>query len=91
MENYEGVAVSFAAYRREAADSPGAVMMLTATYAKLGREEEMRTARNDWFEPSRKRNGRSPTISQTMRSFPFAKAEDRERLESAYRNADVPR
>ncbi len=91
LEKYAEAAVSFEAYRNETADSPGAAEMLTATYAQLGRQKEMQSARKEWFEPSQKRIGRSPTILETMRSFPFAKAEDRERLESAFRKAGVPR
>ena len=91
LEKYDVAAASFEAYRDEAANSPGAAEMLTATYAQLGRQEEMRAARREWFEPSQKRTGRSPTISATMRSFPFSKAEDRERLVNAFLKAGVPR
>ena len=66
-----------------------AAEMLTATYAQLGRQEEMEAARGDWFKRIQTKRGRAPTIAQTMRSFPFAKVEDRERLESAFKKASV--
>ena len=78
----------------EAARSPSgldpATVMLTATYAQLGRQEEMQAVRDHWFEVIQKRFGRPPTISRTLPFFPWAKPEDRERLVGALRKAGVP-
>ena len=64
--------------------------MLTAIYAHLGRQEEMQAARKEWYEPTEKKFGAQPTISGTLRLFPWAKPEDRDRLADALRKAGVP-
>ncbi len=50
----------------------------------------MQALRDEFFELTEKRFGRLPEISRTLPFFPWAKAEDRDRLAGALRKAGVP-
>ncbi len=89
LERYEEAAAAFQAYRAARPNSFAAMLLLTATYAQLDRQEEMQAVRDLWFARVQKRSGGLPKISRFHRAFPFSKPEDRERFESALRKAGL--
>ncbi|MCH8181777.1 MAG: guanylyl cyclase [Proteobacteria bacterium] len=89
LERYEEAAAELKTARSLSPVGP-ALVMLMATYAHLDRQEEMQALRDEFFELSEKRFGRLPTISGTLRFFPWAKPEDQDRFTGALRKAGVP-